>query len=188
MFESLFRRLPGARAGEVEFVHIDRLAWKICSDAGDKPVTAPREIDAAFATAYKRVVCPGTPLADAGFGRQYLRDEINAVIKGRGIASLETYLEIGRTGRRAPMGRQQRTQVWELMSEWDAEMGKRGTIDFADVVLRARDHARKLPAARYSNALIDEAQDLSLVGVAARPRPRQRSGRDRPPQWPDAPR
>ena len=29
-------------------------------------------------------------------------------------------------------------------------MAKRGTVDFADVVLRARDHARRLPAARYS--------------------------------------
>jgi superfamily I DNA/RNA helicase len=104
-------------------------------------------------------------LGDAGFGRQYLREEINAVIKGRGITSLDTYLEIGRTGRRAPLGRQQRSQVWDLMTEWDAEMAKRGTVDFVDVVLKARDHARKLQTPLYSSAVIDEAQDLSLVGL-----------------------
>ena len=165
VFESLYLRLPGTRAGEVEFVHIDRLAWQVCAAAGDRQSTNPRDIEAAFATAYKRKVFPGTPLAEAGFSRQYLRDEITSVIKGRAIDSLDTYLEIARTGRRAPMGRQQRSQVWDLMTEWDAEMAKRGTVDFPDVVVRARDHARRLPSARYSAAIIDEAQDLSLVGM-----------------------
>ena len=34
VFESLYLRLPGTRAGEVEFVHIDRLAWQVCAAAG----------------------------------------------------------------------------------------------------------------------------------------------------------
>jgi UvrD-like helicase C-terminal domain/AAA domain len=165
VFEALYLRLPGTRAGEVEFVHIDRLAAQVCAASGDRQVTAPREIDAAFATACKRHVVLGTPLADAGFGRQYLRDEITSVIKGRGITSLDTYLEIVRTGRRAPMTRRQRAQVWDLMLEWDAEMARRRTVDFVDVVRRARDHARDLSQPRYSSAIVDEAQDLSLVGL-----------------------
>jgi hypothetical protein len=165
VFESLYLRLPGTRAGEVEFVHIDRLAHQVCAVAGDEPSTFPGEIDAAFDTAYKRSVYPGTPLADAGFGRQYISDEITSVIKGRGISSLDTYLEIVRTGRRAPMGRAHRRQVWELMLEWYDEMSRRGTLDFPDVILRARDHARALPAPKYSAAIIDEAQDLTLVGL-----------------------
>jgi hypothetical protein len=165
VFEALYLRLPGTRAGEVEFVHIDRLAAQVCAAAGDRQVTAPREVEAAFATAYKRHVFRGTPLADAGFGRQYLRDEITSVIKGRGITSLDTYLKIMRTGRRAPMSGRQRAQAWELMLEWDAEMARRGTVDFVDVVRRARDHARDLSEPRYSSAIVDEAQDLSLVGL-----------------------
>jgi hypothetical protein len=165
VFESLFLRLPGTRGGEVEFVHIDRLAARVCASAGDRVVTAPREIDAAFATATKRVVTTGSPLDVAGFTRQYLRDEIAAVIKGRGITSVDTYLEVSRTGRRAPMGRVQRAQLWDLMIEWDTEMSKRGTVDFVDAVARARDHARVLTEPRYSGAVIDEAQDLSLVGL-----------------------
>ena len=146
-------------------MHIDRLAWQVCASAGDRPRSIPAHIDAAFATAVNRIVVPGTPLAAGGFSRQYLRDEITAVIKGRGLTSLDTYLEVARTGRRAPMGRQQRTQVWELMTAWDTEMERRGTVDFADVVLRARDHARLLTEPRYSAAIVDEAQDLSLVGL-----------------------
>jgi hypothetical protein len=165
VFESLYLRLPGTRAGEVEFVHIDRLAHQVCAAAGDAPATIPADIDAAFDAAYKRTVYPGTPLADAGFGRQYIRDEVTSVIKGRGISSLDTYLEIVRTGRRAPMGRAHREQVWELMLQWYDEMARRGTLDFGDVILRARDHARTLPAPKYSAAIIDEAQDLTLVGL-----------------------
>ncbi|MEZ5144532.1 MAG: UvrD-helicase domain-containing protein [Acidimicrobiales bacterium] len=44
-------------------------------------------------------------------------------------------------------------------------MNRRGTVDFADVVLKARDHARRRPRATYRAAIIDEAQDLTLVGL-----------------------
>jgi superfamily I DNA/RNA helicase len=44
-------------------------------------------------------------------------------------------------------------------------MQARGTIDFPDVVLRARDHARRRPEPTYRAAIIDEAQDLTLVGL-----------------------
>ncbi|MEZ5278966.1 MAG: 3'-5' exonuclease [Acidimicrobiales bacterium] len=165
VFEALYLRLPGTRAGEVEFVHIDRLASQICTAADDRLVTAPKEIDAAFEAAYRRHVYPGTPLGEAGFTKQYVRDEITAVIKGRAISSLDEYLEIRRTGRKAPMGSQQRSHVWQVMEEWDADMARRGTVDFPDVVLRARDHARNLPQARYSGVVVDEAQDLSLAGL-----------------------
>jgi len=165
VFESLYLRMPSARAGEVEFVHIDKLARDVCKAAGDRLVTAPREIDAAFAKAFKRQVYPGTPLHEAGFSRDYLRDEIAAVIKGRGITDLDTYLAVERTGRRAPLGKNQRSQVWDLMLEWYEEMGRRGTIDFSDAILRARDHARARQEPAYTAAIVDEAQDLTLVGL-----------------------
>lgn len=64
VFESLYLRMPGTRAGDVEFLHIDKLARDVCEAAGDRLVTAPRETDAAFAKAFKRHVFPGTPLHD----------------------------------------------------------------------------------------------------------------------------
>lgn len=165
VFESLFHRMPGTRSGEVEFVHIDKLASAVCRDMGARPNTDLRGIDAAWRSAFKRIVKDGSPLAEGGFARQYLRDEITAVIKGRGIDSLDTYLEIARTGRRAPMSKSVRSQVWELMDEWNAQMATRGTVDFVDVVVQARNHARTLDSPMYSAAIIDEAQDLSLVGL-----------------------
>ena len=167
VFESLYGRLPGTRHGEVQFTNVDKLARRICHESGDSPSTIPQDIAAAYNRAYKQVVVSATPLAESGhrFSKGYLQDEITTVIKGRAIHTLDLYLTIRRTGRRAPMGRLQRTQVWELMRAWDTEMSERNTVDFCDVVTRALHHARQLDTARYSAVIVDEAQDLTLAGL-----------------------
>src|SRR5690606_7821411 len=165
VFESLYARMPDTREGEVEFVHLDRLARLVCAEAGDDVRTIPPDINAAVNEACKKTLATGSPLVTANLGRQYLRDEITSVIKGRGLTSLDIYLEVARTGRQAPMARAQREQVWDLMLAWDEAMAARGTIDFVDAVIRARDHARRLQAPWYSAVIVDEAQDLSLVGL-----------------------
>ncbi len=164
VFESLYERLPGTRAGEVEFINVDRLARRICSEAGDSGFVNPTKVTKAYDEAFKQTVVADTPL-HGGFTTQYLRDEITKMIKGRAVETLEEYLEVPRTGRRAPLGRLQRTQVWELMERWDAQMARHGTIDFCDVVLAALAHARRRPRPTYSAAIVDEAQDLTLAGL-----------------------
>ena len=165
VLESLYRRLPGTVAGEVEFINIDKLARRICRDFGDSVVVRPPEIDRAYTSAYETVVRPGTPLGESKFSKGYLRDEVTQVIKGRALGSIDEYLTLERTGRRAPMGRQQRSQVWELMSEWDALMAEGGYMDFCDVINRALTHARGLESPMYSSVIVDEAQDLTAAGL-----------------------
>ncbi|MGE0309648.1 MAG: 3'-5' exonuclease, partial [Acidimicrobiia bacterium] len=163
VFESLFQRLPAVPADRVEFINVDKLAFRICSDAGDRPTIDPRMVEAAYASAFKTVVKPGSPLD--GFSREYLRAEITAVIKGRGLKTIDDYLGVERTGRKTRFTEAQRRQAWQLRTDWDSQMAARNTIDFADIVVRARDHARRLTAPRYRAAIIDEAQDLTLVGL-----------------------
>jgi hypothetical protein len=181
VLEHLYERLPDAVPGAVEFIHIDSLANRVCRDAGYVPPIDPNAIDSAWATAFNRVVKAGTPLALAGFTRGYLRAEVTAVIKGRGVRSADEYLGMERTGRGTRLTEPMRRQVWELRTEWDAEMERRGTIDFVDVVVRGRDHARRATAPRYRAAIVDEAQDLSLVGLQlVRALVNGPDGRDRP--------
>ena len=165
VLESLYLRLPGTRDGEVEFVNIDKLARGICRQADDEPDIVAHEIDAAYSEACKRVITRGSPLERSGLTPEYLRDEITKVIKGRAVDTLDRYLEIRRTGRRVPLRRAQRTQTWELMQTWDAEMAGRSTVDFCDVITRALGHARKLDAPLYSAVIADETQDLTLTGL-----------------------
>ena len=120
-------------------------------------------IDAAFAAAFRTVVTAGSPLSE--LSRDYLRTEVTNVIKGRGLRNVDDYLAIERTGRRTGFTEPMRRQAWLLMEEWDRQMASRNTIDFPDVLLRARDHARQLMAPKYRAAIVDEAQDLTLVGL-----------------------
>lgn len=165
VFAGLYQRLPGADIADVEFVNIDKLAFAVCAAAGDRPQIDPRVESAALTSAWKEVVAPGSPLAEAGVSRAYVAEEVRAVIKGRGLRSVDEYLAVERTGRRVPFGPALRQQVWRLHEAWGRLMQARGAADFADVVLRARDHARRRPQPTYRAAIVDEAQDLTLVGL-----------------------
>lgn len=165
VLEQLFRRLPTADPTRVDFLNVDKLAFRICAAAGQRPRLDPRAVDAAFAGAVKDVVTDGSPIKRAGLSRDYLKEEIRAVIKGRGITDLDTYLDLRRTGRRTQFGEALRRQVWELREAWDTGMAERRVEDFHDVVLRARDLARLRPEPTYRAVVIDEAQDLTLVAL-----------------------
>lgn len=165
VFERLYSRLPNAIDGAVEFRHIDSLARRICDRAGHRVNTDKRSIDAAWSTAYRRIVTDGSPLARVGLTRSYLRDEITAVVKGRGLRSIDDYLSLERNGRRVRFTEPMRRQIWDLMCEWDAEMAKRGTVDFCDVIRMARDVAVRRDEPTYRAAIVDEAQDVTLVGL-----------------------
>ncbi len=165
VFRSLYRRLPNAVDGAVEFEHVDRLARKICNDSGDKIVTAPKLINDSFSAACRMILPADSPLVRAGLSQRYLRDEITYVIKGRGVGSVDEYLAMERSGRQTRFTEPLRRQAWNLMREWDRQMAERGTIDFIDVILRARNHARRLTEPRYRAVIVDEAQDLTLVGL-----------------------
>ena len=165
VFESLYRRLPSASDGAVEFINIDKLARRVCVEAGFRPAVDQRTSDSTFAKAYEAIVKPGTPLGKARVTRGYLREEVVWVIKGRGIASLDEYLDMDRKGRRMPFRASMREQAWALREEWDRRLAEASVLDFPDVVMRARDLARRRSEAMFRSAIVDEAQDLTLVGL-----------------------
>lgn len=165
VFSSLHQRLPGAGSGQVDFLNVDKLAYRICTEAGARPVIDSKACDAAFRSAWKAVVVAGSPIDRAGLTRQYVSDEIRSVIKGRGLTSFDQYADLRRTGRRTQFGEPLRMQVWALKEAWDEGLVKMGVEDFHDVVLRARDLARLRTSPTYRAALIDEAQDLTLVAL-----------------------
>ena len=165
VLENLYARLPTSVLGAVEFINIDKLARRVCVKAGHTPNVTPRIVDSTFAKAFRDVVKRGSPLERASLTRAYLRDEVTAVIKGRGINSLDEYLEIRRTGRRVPFSASMRQQAWTLRMDWDQRLADSGVVDFPDIVRMARDIAREQPTPRYEAAIVDESQDLTLVGL-----------------------
>ena len=165
VFESLYRKLPTALEGAVEFSTVGKLARRVCVEAGQTPVIDQRKVASAFAKAYERIVTKGTPLDRARVTRRYLQEEVASVMKGRGVASLDEYLAMERTGRRMPFAAPMREQAWALREEWDRRLADAGVLDFPDVVMRARDLANRRSVPMFRAAIVDESQDLTLVGL-----------------------
>ena len=165
VLEHLYSRIPTSVPGAVDFINIDKLAVRICQEAGQQPKVDPRKAEEAFRKARHQVVRPGTPLHRHSITFTYLQGEVKYVIKGRGINSLEEYLTIQRTGRRVPFSSSMREQAWRLRETYDQFLAKSDIVDFEDVVQSALETARQETAPRYRAAIVDESQDLTLAGL-----------------------
>lgn len=165
VLEHLYKRLPDARPHLVRFINIDKLAYEVCKEAHQAPTIDPRGVEAACSAAWKQVITPDSPLRRLGVTEQYANEEVTWVIKGRGIAELDSYLNAKRTGRKLQLSESAKRQMWDFHLAWEDGLEKRGIQDFADIILRARDIARARTTPTFRAALIDEAQDLTLAGL-----------------------
>jgi len=165
VFENLYRRMPDAIEGAVDFINVDKLAFRVCQEAGERRRIDVNVVRETSKEAFNRTVVAGTPLGDDGISRTYLEEEVRNVIKGRGLKSVEEYLSIQRTGRGTGFHEARRRQVWAYMEAWDAAMAAGGTGDFADMMIRAVELAEQRPGPTYRSAVIDEAQDLTIMGL-----------------------
>lgn len=164
VLEALYLRMPGTLPDEVEFVHTDGLARRLCEDAGEV-VKIDDGAKRLFSDICKDRVVAGTPLGDGGLSEEYLKAEVDKVIKVQDLGSLKDYLALDRVGRSTPLDSAQREQLWEIVDQWDADKEARGLMDVCDLIPRALVHARRLEAPLYSAAIVDEAQDLTLAGL-----------------------
>lgn len=166
VFESIFRRLDRDGGTKVEFANLHKVAHHLASKAGIEFQLNPDATDAAFVSAHRAVVKPGTQLDQLGFTRGYLREEIDWVIKGRGLVELASYLDLPRSGRGTPLHAEARKQAWALYEAYQHELSRRQIIDFNDLLNRAIE-ALILGRATspYRAVIVDEAQDLTEMGL-----------------------
>lgn len=164
VFARLFARFAPEWRRQVEFLHVH--AW---ANRYLRAKRVPFRLDGdgmyqAYNEAYRRIV-RHHPDLDA-YGWRYLREEIDWVIKGRGLRQLEDYLALARTGRGTPLARGMREQVWSLVEEYDAQLRRRGIIDFGDLLTRALEHVREAgEGSPYRAVIVDEVQDLTEIAL-----------------------
>lgn len=107
-----------------------------------------------------------TVLASLDATSHYWREEIDHVIKGRGITSFEEYAVVPRRRRRTVLRRNHREAVWALYEEYERLRVERGIHDFNDVLSLAAEQLRVTGAPPpYAAVITDEIQDLSLTGL-----------------------
>jgi hypothetical protein len=163
---SLFERLAPAHADKVEFLGIHQWAVRLLTKRGHNVVLRNHTDARAVFSALWRGLGPGADLVRSALGESYWWDEIETVIKGRGLRSSAEYLALNRVGRRTPLREEQRLAVWQLYEEYQRRLTAEGVWDWADVMLQALDSLQNQPLPEpYTSVIVDEVQDLMCVGL-----------------------
>jgi len=159
---SLFARLAPELVDRVEFISVNKLAARILDERGVRVQVNPVKADLCFDKAWAET---SAPLIRIEKNRDYWKEEVSHVIKGRGLTSLSQYRECARVGRNRKLGPNQRADVWKLYLAYDRHLRAAGICDFEDQVLSAELALKAKPLTDYSAVIVDEAQDLSCAMI-----------------------
>ena len=159
---SLTQRMAPEVADRIEFAGVHQLARRILDERGVTVRLDNRKAGDAFKAAW---AAAEPTLAPIEKDRDYWKEEVDSVIKGRGFTRFEQYADCARVGRRRKLGVDQRRAAWALFLDYEQRLRASGTHDFADLVLLAEKELAREPLAGYSAVVVDEAQDLSCAMV-----------------------
>jgi hypothetical protein len=163
VWTSLMGLLDEAALQRLDIRNIDQLARElVATDASGKLVI----LDSAARTKIAEGLLQRHGLVKAmANNAQLLLDEFDAFISGRGIETLDDYLALRRRGGGSGLGRADRERVFGAFTEYRAGLMKRGAYDWPHIRLKALELAESGAGPRYDGVIIDEAQDLSAVGM-----------------------
>jgi len=96
----------------------------------------------------------------------FFADEIQGVIKGLDLVSVEAYKAIRRYGRKSALGPAQREAVWHVYEDYQQRMRAAGIHEYADAAPLVLAQAKSGQVSRrYDDIIVDEAQDLKPVDL-----------------------
>ncbi|KPQ32785.1 MAG: Superfamily I DNA/RNA helicase [Phormidesmis priestleyi Ana] len=98
-------------------------------------------------------------------GLTYLLQEIQDVIEGWGLTTLDEYSSIERWGRGVPLKTTIRAALWSVYQKWLNLMEDKGYLTWSQLRLKALAVVQQLAELPYQSVIIDEAQDLSPVSL-----------------------
>ena len=164
VLSSLMQRMAPEVVDRVEFSGIHAFALKLLRERGVGTHLDADKANIAFDRAW-RTTGLNTELARIDSDKDYWRDEILSVIKGRGLTKFEHYAALSRIGRKRGLNGTQRYAVWQLHGAYHFALREAQVHDFADIILLAEQSLRKTPLEGYSAVVVDEAQDLSCAMI-----------------------
>ncbi|MFF7244294.1 UvrD-helicase domain-containing protein [Embleya sp. NPDC008237] len=162
---TLFRVMAPRVAERVDFRSLHAWARELLAERGVRVRLDSGTADTAFGLAWLRSRREGR-LPELSPSPKYWQDEIEYVIKGRGITDFAQYAALPRRGRKTLLRRSDREAVWALYELYEQFRIERDVHDFGDVLRMALEEVRREPGrTSYTSVIVDEVQDLTLVGV-----------------------
>jgi hypothetical protein len=168
VMSNLLTRLDPTIAERVEFVNVHKWALNLLKDRGIRCTLDGRGATKQWNAAWQTLLATHKDRLIARAGTRdddYWREEVDSVIKGRGLGTFEAYAECARPGRSIRLNMDDRRAVWALHCAYEDGLRKAGIHDFNDVVLLAEQSLQRQPLEGYSAVIVDEAQDLSLAMI-----------------------
>ncbi len=162
--EQLFSRLAPDHRERVEFRGLHSWACRLLDQRGVR-LDLDGDPQTWFNLAWQRFGVTSA-LANLAVPPRYWFDEVQTVIKGRGITEYDAYAQLSRIGRSTALRPVHREAVWAIFQEYERIRRDLGRHDWADVLLLARDSLRAQPLEPgYDAVVADEVQDLTCVGA-----------------------
>lgn len=161
----LYRRMSPGTTDRVEFTGLHRWALSLLRDRGVALQLDGRKASQAYTYAWSQAGKVG-PLKNLDVPWRYWQEEIDYVIKGRGLKTFEQYADLVRVGRRTRLLPEHRRAVWDLYRAYEQQLADAHVHDFNDVLLLALQEVRRARLEPgYVAVVVDEVQDLNQVGV-----------------------
>ena len=145
VMSSLLARMAPEVAGRVEFVSVHALAGQIARDRSVKLSINGRRANDLLKLAWAQLGPDHKARLLPKGGFEYWKEEVDSVIKGRGLTAFEQYADCKRIGRLTRLTVDDRRAVWALYQAYETSMRAEGIHDFNDVVLLAEAAFRKAP-------------------------------------------
>ncbi|SOD70479.1 UvrD-like helicase family protein [Jatrophihabitans sp. GAS493] len=165
VLRGLYQRLSPATSGRVEFINLHAWASRRLTERGLHLQVDPKFAQLAYNRAWARQG-KRSCLGEIGVSSTYWKEEIDCVIKGRGIVDYSDYRDLVRVGRRTRLVGKQREAVWMLYCDYDDQLRAAGRLDYNDLLTLALDELRQRPLATpYAAVIADEVQDLNCQAV-----------------------
>lgn len=162
---SLYRRLSPDTADRVEFAGLHSVATGLLARRNLPRRVLTREVDRAWGQAWSRQgarSCLPALVTDPAYWRQ----EIDAVVKGRGLREFAEYAGVDRPGRRTRLREEHKAAVWDLYADYQRRLLDSRLLDFNDVLAAALHEVRQRPIEPpYQAVVVDEVNDLNLLGL-----------------------
>jgi superfamily I DNA/RNA helicase len=90
----------------------------------------------------------------------FVRPEWETIIDPWQVRDLETYLQIERVGRKMPLQRSQREELWQVFDQMWRLLEEQHRTTFSAVCYAVAEYLNQHPEARYRCVVVDEAQDF----------------------------